>query len=285
MSTISRTTACALSIDAHPHPPGIYVKTLTAASGKEVQARGEAKAKITAPTAVVGQEGVFEGRLLVWTEIDIKGRWLNKEKDEDLSPEEKMSINIPENAAPNYKNYNYVFFEKNHRLYIETMTDTKDTLGPITVRKIFSNLLSPERTYIKDVSFAVTLIPDEEAVEEILSLPHLRKLELQIRTPNPDHASPEARRRIHRMMEENNAHTWEQTIKKDNNVDRLTPSEEVKDLARVAAETGYVRGEEKPRGGRARVVATDNRPKQWWMTSDEGETFFARIRTALARRS
>lgn len=64
---------CALNIDAHPHPAGAYLAALTKASGFLVSARGQDSAKITKPIAFDKNGEVYFGRILVWTNIDLRG--------------------------------------------------------------------------------------------------------------------------------------------------------------------------------------------------------------------
>lgn len=274
-------SACALSLDATPHPDGVYVEALRKCANAEVPARGETLAKITAPRKVNNHDS-YAGRLLVWTEINVKGKWLDKKKNEQLSEDEKQKINIPDNAAPNYKTFHYVFTEKDHKIYIETKNDLGETLGAKTIRNIFDRLMEPE-IQGDEYIIAVTLVPDEHVVDELLSLPHLRKLELKIRAPNADYASPEIRQRVLKMMEDNSAHVLEQTWTKPSNVEKLTPTEDVKNLTLVAAETGYVRATEKPRNGPAKIISTDDRPRSYSFTTDDGDTLFERLRAKVRR--
>jgi hypothetical protein len=275
-------SACALSLDATPHPDGVYVQALRKCANAEVPARGDTLAKITTPRKVNNHDS-YAGRLLVWTEIDVAGKWLDKEKNDQLSDEEKSKINIPDNAAPNYKTFNYVFTERDHKIYVETKNDLGETLGVKTIRNIFDRLMSADIQGETDYVIAVTVVPDEHVVEELLNLPHLKKLELKIRTPNADYASPEIRQRVLRMMEENSAHVLEQTWTKPSNVEKLTPTKEVRELTLVAADTGYARATDKPRNGPAKTVSTDDRPKAYSFTTGDGDTFFERLRAKVRR--
>ncbi|WP_086654249.1 DUF4747 family protein [Acetobacter malorum] len=274
-------SACALSLDATPHPDGVYVEALRKCANHEVRARGETLAKITAPRKIKNHDS-YAGRLLIWTHINVQGKWLDKEKNEQLSDDEKLKINIPENAAPNYKTFHYVFTERDHKIYIETKNELGESLGPKTIKNIFTRLMD-SNIQGDDYIISVTLVPDEHVVDELLSLPHLRKLELQIRTPNADYASPEIRRRVLDEMMANNAHVLSQTWTKPSNAEKLTPTKDVKDLTLVAADTGYVRATDKPRNGPEKVISTDDRPRFYSFTTDDGDTFFERLKAKVQR--
>lgn len=68
---------CILNISANPHPDGIYIALLRRAADFYVRARGNDFAKITAPTQDQRVGRYWTGRILLWTEIDISGSWLD----------------------------------------------------------------------------------------------------------------------------------------------------------------------------------------------------------------
>jgi hypothetical protein len=122
---------CALNLNADPHPDGVYVSALKLAAKQAIRARGDDFLKITPPRKI-RDTAVHEGRILVWTEVDVKGRWLDVESEDELT--DKSDIKIPDNAKPNYRTFNYIFAEKNHRLFFESTNEFGDQLGGCPVR-------------------------------------------------------------------------------------------------------------------------------------------------------
>lgn len=102
MADVTFTELYGLNINTSPHPAGIYPRLLKETSKNLVQARGSDYAKITEPVRSEDNAGFYIGRVLVWTNVDVKGRWLDLSKEDDLSDSLKRSISIPENAKPNF---------------------------------------------------------------------------------------------------------------------------------------------------------------------------------------
>jgi Domain of unknown function (DUF4747) len=134
--------AYARNIAAHPHPEGIYLRLLRRASSFLARARAHDFAKITSPR--LARDNLYTGRILVWTEIDIDGAWLDLAKEDELPAALKNTIAIPDNAKPNYRTFDYVFDDRQHRLYFEARTELGATRGATTAKRIFSSLLSQE---------------------------------------------------------------------------------------------------------------------------------------------
>lgn len=78
MDGANRITVGGLNVTASPHPPGIYERALIARADLPVAIVGHDMAKITKPIArIFGHVRVLFGQILVWTEIDKSGPWLN----------------------------------------------------------------------------------------------------------------------------------------------------------------------------------------------------------------
>src|SRR5690349_16945857 len=82
----------ALNISASPHPTGIYRRALAAIADKEVELWGSDRAKITPFQPLEDRPSLLWGRILVWAEIDTEGRWLNKAKNVEATPDEKQAV-------------------------------------------------------------------------------------------------------------------------------------------------------------------------------------------------
>lgn len=268
---------CALNLDATPHPEGIYVDLLRKASKLLVKAHGSDYAKITSPRKYERDENVYTGRILIFTEIDVRGKWLDLANDDELSASLKRAITIPDNARPNFRSFDYAFDERRHRLYFESKNTEGQTLGPTTARRIFTSLLSQELLGFSVPDVAVTIIPDHRAVERILALPGLRKLFIRVASPNADSASPAARKRVLDRLRAANAHKLEQTYTKRSDAATLTPTAEIIEFAKVAADTGIVEGEGRDSDNKKLEASTEQVPKRKYVNVEAGGSFIARI--------
>ena len=266
---------CALNIAANPHPPGVYRQILLAASKRITRARGSDFAKITAPTT--SDDGqILTGRILVWTDIDMKGRWLDLEKEELLTVEDQDQINIPEKAKPNYRVFGYVFRVASHRLYFESLNEFGEGLGPTTARRVFENLVQADGVRPEATEVEVTVLPKEGAVEQVLKLPGLRSLEIKLLLPNADDIDPQARARIYQRMRAMRAKRLDERVVKQAGAASLIPDDELRELAAIAAENGSVKGEGRE-GNQTTVLSTTDIPRRERISLEAGRNLLARI--------
>lgn len=272
---------CALNLAANPHPPSIYLSILGRAARFLVKARGSDYAKITSPHAVRGRSGIYTGRILIWTEIDLKRPWLDIENEAELSPALKKSISIPENARPNMRAFGYAFVEKSHRVYFESKNEFGEHLGPNVAKSIFSKVTSQELLGFSSPEVEVTIVPDVDAVDRILTLPHLRTLFIRVTLPNPDTASPTARKRVHDRLKKAKARQLEEKYIKSSDAEKLEPTPEIQEMAEVASENGLVRGEGRDNDGKKLEVSTEEYPKRFFVGMGKSGSFLSRLLAAI----
>ena len=266
---------CALNIAANPHPAGIYTALLARAAERYTRARGTDFAKITKPIADT-ENGILSGRILVWTDIDLHGRWLDLSKEDTLTREEQKKISIPENAKPNYRVFSYIFHLSKHRLYYESKNEFSESLGPTVCRRIFENLLTAKGVLPAKTEVEVTVIPQTSAVGRILQMPGLRSIELRLLLPNTDDVDPEKRKRVFDRLSNMNAKRLEEKFVKRAGADRLKPDEDLKDLAAIAAENGYVRGEGRVQS-KVSALSTTDVPRRERIDFESGHNLVTRI--------
>jgi hypothetical protein len=272
--------ACILNVSANPHPGGIYVALLRRAADFIVSARGAENAKITAPDRDIRVGRYYAGLIFLWTEIDLKGRWLDIQREEELSPEEKAAIRIPPTAKPNFRTFNYVLDNERHLVYIETRNEFGQSLGASVARRIFSAVLSRELQGPESPDVEVTIVPEAGAVERILAIPGLRRLFIQVNRPNPD-ISDERRQRVWNELDNVHARRQEITFFKSSDAAALTPTDDIQELAAIAAENGEVRGEGREANGNKVEISTGDLPKRLYLGMDRGTTFLGRLLAAL----
>lgn len=267
---------CALNLSANPHPDGVYISLLRQSARYIVRARANDYSKITTPRKYEADD-LYTGRILVWTEIDLKKPWLDLNSEETLSPALKKSIAIPPSAKPNFRVFNYVFSEKKHLLYFESVNEFGETLGPHTAKTIFTSLLSRELHGLDSPEVEVTVMPQSGVVERILAIPRLRKLYIRVTLPNPDSGSPAARRRVFARLEEAKARQLEEEYTRSAEADHLVATKEIRETAEVAAENGFVRGEGRDANGKKLEIATDRNPRRFFVSAERGGSFVSRL--------
>lgn len=211
----------AVNIAADPHPNRVYLDLLNRASSISANARGSDYARITAPVPIPSQTGLYAGKFLVWTEIDMEGDWIDLSRQDKLSDEDRKSIKIPESARPNFRIFEYIFNIDKRRMFIEGRNDLDKTLSPNTVMYILNKCLSKDALGDNLPGVAVTMIPEEGVAEELLQVPHIKTIFIRVTRPNPEFASPAATRRVYAKMDAMNVHTIEQKLIRNADADTV----------------------------------------------------------------
>lgn len=265
----------ALNISSNPHPAGVYIELLTKAAGRKTNYRGNDWAKFTKPVKLKDQEDLFAGRVLIWTEIDKNGPWLNDETDDFLTREEKAEIKIPDKAKPNYRVFNYVFQVSRHRLYFEIKNEFNEWLGTTMCQRIFLNLLSGLAEK-RDLDLTVTVVPKSGAVKSVLSLPGLRHLHIRVIVPN-DTTDEEKRKRVLDRLKKAKAKQLDEIFTKRAGEDHLVATTEIQDTADIAAENGFVKGVGRKNGQRVESSTTKQPRKETIPFDQPGASFASRL--------
>jgi hypothetical protein len=257
----SRIEVGALNIVASPHPQGIYRRILSEVANKEVHLWGSDMAKITQFQELEDRPNLLYGRILVWAEIDIDGKWLNKKKNVEatLAEKKKIADAIPPDFEPNFRSFNYVLIEEKHRLVVEYRNELGQSFGPSRAERLFERLF---KEYLPNDApdVDVTVIPEEESLDKIFAIPRLRRLEILLKRPNPDDVAEAANRVLSRLTGQG-ARSQKIELVKAAKKKTLTPDGETKALAELAALNGNVTGEGKDDEGKPVYESTDKHPK------------------------
>jgi hypothetical protein len=253
-------TLGAVNIAADPHPTGIYRRLFAAAANRVVHLRGSDYAKITAPQDRDTDPPSFYGRVLVWTEIDKNGKWLNQKKNEEATPEEKAKIQIPDDIDPNFRSFNFVFIDEKHRLVLEYRNELGQSFAPKSAEHVFRELFSEPYFGEDTPEVSVTAVPSHEALDKIYNITRLKHLEIFIIRPNPDDLTEETGRILERLIKQG-AKSQKFELQKRAKVKTLKPDEETKTMAEIAQTNGYVAGEGTDADGKPVYESTQDHPK------------------------
>ncbi len=271
----------ALNIVASPHPDGVYRQVLRQVANKEVPLWGSDRAKITEFQEMEDRPDLLYGRILVWSEIDPDGKWLNKVKNVEATVEEKKEIAeaIPQDYEPNFRSFYFLFVEGKHRLVFEVRNELGQHFAPSRAERLFERLF--ERYLPDDApSMSVTAIPEDDTLEKIFAIPKLRYLEIFLKPPNPDDLD-EAAERVLRRLNRESAGSRKVTLVKAPKKKTLTPDHETKTVAAVAAKgNGSVTGEGKDENNKAVFESTEKHPKTRQLEV-VGKTSFATFLSSL----
>jgi hypothetical protein len=217
----------------------------------------------------------------VWTEIDKAGKWLNQETDKEATDVEKRAIQIPTSLDPNFRSFNFIFLEDRHLLVLEYRNELGEHFGPHRAEMLFSSLFSEESLGPDDPEVSVTVVPSHEGLRRIYAISRLRRLEIFVVRPNADDIAKEQKKLLDRLLKQG-AKSQSLELRKQAKVKTITPDEDTKTLATIAAENGYVTGEGKRDDGTPVKESTKDHPKTV-KVEVEGPTSIATFFTAVRR--
>lgn len=174
------------NVVAQPHPQGAYRDLFEAASiSKPVKHRGERYARISPITKTENQ--IFRGRIATWSEIDRNAPAVSKSSLEEKSLEE-AGIQFPDDIGFNSRIFYFAFREDKHALYVELNNDEGSTISPNVARKAFEDILRSAKGGICDDVF-VHIASKSDALEYVLDVGSITKIEVDLFVPNPDDLS------------------------------------------------------------------------------------------------
>jgi len=259
---VPRIEVGAINIAASPHPEGVYRKAFEAVADKEIWVWGSDKAKITAPGPFEDKPNWLYGQILVWAEIDIDGKWLNKTKNKEATPEEKKKVAaaLPRDLEPNFRSFNYIFVVDKHRLVLEYRNELGQHFGAKRAELFFTRLFKARNLPPDFPVIEVTTVPSDESLDKIFKIARLRTLEIYIKRPNADDLTDEAGRILGRL-EGQGARSQKIELTKAAKVKSLKPDDDTKKLAQVASVNGHVSGEGKDATGKKVFESTEKHPK------------------------
>lgn len=244
-----------INVAANPHPEGIYRRIFEAAAGRGARFWG---AEFCATSQISEtRDGIFTGRLAVWTEVATDSNVINKKILEE-TPYLESGIDLPAEIGLNSKTFGFAFNENNHRLYLEMKNDKARSISINRAHIAFSRILEEIDV---GVEINVTVVPEQEAVERILAEKRLKRFEVHLRLPNPDDLSDEDVKEVVDELKQRGAKGLDLSLMKSSTAKSLILNTRDRLLARVAAFNGYVVGRIEMATGGVANVSTKDHPK------------------------
>ncbi len=190
-----------LNVIAHPHPPGVYVRILTAVARQPVRFWGDEHAATTAPEDA--GNGLYRGQILIWTEVDPDLPAINKTTLEEADLDQ-AAAQFTRRYGVNLKVFTYVLRARDHRVFFEVVNDAGKRLSPARAAKIFGTLLAPPHLDPdSDPVVEVLVQPSEDALTQVLAIHRLTHLMIDIPRPNADDLSQRAQGIMDEITEQN----------------------------------------------------------------------------------
>jgi len=230
-----------LNIKTQPHSPENYLKLFKYLFKMKplVKIRGADYGTPFSFHPIVRDEplkGII-GTFFKYLEIDPSKPWLDLEKHEPIVNEEGDPIpQVSKHKRPNTKEIEFVFYPNGHRLFFNAKSIT-----PSMAKKLLESLFCDENIKKKFGLIDVEIETSIEAIEKILKIPKITKLEITFSRPNDDDLAEEEQRFIARMANQK-ARKIELKLTSDKVVG-LIPDDQTKAMMNVAISNGDVTAE------------------------------------------
>lgn len=257
-----RVTFAAINIALHaPHPMVRYVELLQKAFRRRAIVRMGALHGIMLGSMGRPQEQgktqLLSGEIYRFVKLDPDQPWFNAEKKEPATDEDVEAIKIPSHLLPHLQRVPFVFNARRHRLWYASR-DAANSLAPTTATRFLSQLLQATALQHDFPEVSVTAVPESTSVEEILGLPGLEYLKIELVRPNPDSAESAEERWLRRLEEQHTTKAKLELFHAKNHA--IEPDTETKEMAHVAATNGVVYGRGRTADGLPVEDSTAARP-------------------------
>jgi hypothetical protein len=229
----------AVNVVLHPHSPEIYEKWVKKVF--RIRLRGHVHGNRHGAISQLYKTGAAEGVTLhgvisTFIHFDQNRPWFNEQTADDATPQDLGEISLPEHLRPDHRRGNFAFDSKRH-LFLFDANPRKGGLTPKQMLHLLMQFSSDKRMISEFGPANMTVIPDSKAVDEILEWRKLKKIIISTSVPNPDFADA-AFGDVEQWMKSQGAEVFRQELGSASA--DLKPSEETKNLARIASEHGYV---------------------------------------------
>lgn len=170
-------------------------------------------------------------------DVDTEHPWFNIERHKKASENEVEKVVIPVELKPGLVEVPYFFDVRSHKLYF-VAHETQADLSPKMVERLLSRLCAIEEIAERFGRVDLNIVTDKAKVEELLNWPVIRTLTIELDRPNP--TDEEDEEYFYQRMHERRIASQVITYKKAPEEVTIVPDEEMKLLARVAANNGVV---------------------------------------------
>ena len=245
MPTLKKMEIAVINITTHPHSPRRYARLFQDAFNLKypVSYRGVEKFILNKPIPLDKSDPTLgiTGHFHKFVEIDLHGAWMNLERLETVESEDgEPVINIPEEMKPHCKTAPFVFLPDGHRFFFP-VRDGQTTFSSSFLARSLMRLFSHSDIIERYGEVEVNVESEKESIQQILSIPSLTKLTVNVSLPNPDDLSSHTEQALARMNQQHAQKvrtTW--TGNKDGSI---TPDDDTKGFMELALSNGYIKAE------------------------------------------
>ncbi|MHB8370773.1 MAG: DUF4747 family protein [Leptospirales bacterium] len=228
-----------------PHKASRYVQLMQDALGLKnpVNLKGDWVGMIGAIAAeedhTENNVRFLSGKFYKYIDLISTKKWFNIKEFKPAQKNEIESIQIPDELKPHFQESHFVFLIEHHRLFFITKNG-QNSFSPFQANKVLSSVFSRPEILTKYENVSTTMEPARESLDNILALPQLHTLRIEITPPNPDDLGEDEKEIFGRMHDQNaRSYSVELSAATKNG---LIPDEKTRKIAKVAQSNGTVTG-------------------------------------------
>ncbi len=242
-----------------PHGDKHYLNLIKFIKEKKIIGRfGNERLELDSFT--IDHNGIISGTFVRFTYIDPNSPWWNSIEGKAILDKEGQPIpQVKAGIGPNKKDVLFSFNSNlnSHKLLVD--------LKNISINQFFSaisSILSSSEIVGNFGKINITIIPAQDAIDKVLSIPNLKKIFYKLTIPNPDLlGNKELEKECFRRFENMGAGAVEASYTAQHE-QTLDPDETLRAELGIASRNGYVTAAGKNVNGRRDVRSTRSYPKR-----------------------
>ncbi|USD33956.1 MULTISPECIES: DUF4747 family protein [Vibrio] len=232
----------ALNIVSHPHSPENYINMFFDLKKTDlaIKLRGDTYATVVHINRQDKsiKDGPILGEIVKYTHIDKDADWYDITSQEVATEKDLLKIkSLPDHLKPNMSRFSFIFYPDCHLMIFESLYEGQG-FSPNYAQKLFDSIFNSPKFTDKYGDVNVTVVPETDAIDNVLSLSGIKYLRMVTSMPNPD-TLKKAEEKVKKRLSKINAIS-EERILKSTREQELLLDEITKLEAKVAAKNGEV---------------------------------------------
>lgn len=247
-----------INIKTQPqHSPELYSDLFLYAFNKGLEGKIRGSERLMLSGVTEYEDNTLTGLICRFTNIEEKSRWFDKIEKKPV--ENDNAPHIPINMKPNLRESRFVFDLNKHYMFINT------ALSPYSIATGLIDLFDKQEVEDKFGSVDVEVVKDKNSIQQIISLPMKRSLEIKLTIPNPDDLD-EAAIELEERLREANVRKY-QVLQTAVPKESLGLTDEMKILLQLSITDGQAKAVGIREGKRV-SVSTSDYPLEKYITYD-----------------
>lgn len=180
----------ALNIVSHPHTPKTYTQMFFDLKSEDLafKLRGDTYATIVHinyQDKSISNSPIL-GEIVKYTNINKDANWYDMNSQDIAGEHDLLKIkSLPDYLKPNMSKFSFIFYPENHLLVFETLYEGQ-RFSPNYAQSLFEKLFNSPKFADKYGVVNVTVVPETDVIDNVLSLSGIKYLRMITNLPNPD---------------------------------------------------------------------------------------------------